>query len=234
MTASPRRSPTPRSVLLSRCRTGVMELSHDGGRRGVIQASKPEDWDDEEDGEWEAPLIDNPEYAGEWKPKMIANPDYKGEWVHPMIPNPDYKADPKLYLRAVDSSYVGFELWQVLSGTLFDDIIITDSMEEANAFAKETFYKKKDAEKAMFEKVRDVPCPWSARPAGAGGGGSPGVMRGAWGLQKEEEKREKERIEREEAVRLNHAFVPTSSSCSLSVSVTTDEEGGGGEEGEGG
>merc|ERR1719146_601139 len=25
-------------------------------------AKKPEDWDDEEDGEWEAPMIDNPEY----------------------------------------------------------------------------------------------------------------------------------------------------------------------------
>merc|ERR1711865_961077 len=30
-------------------------------------ASKPEDWDDEDDGEWEAPMIDNPEYKGEWK-----------------------------------------------------------------------------------------------------------------------------------------------------------------------
>merc|ERR1712137_1462327 len=28
-------------------------------------AKKPDDWDDEEDGEWEAPMIDNPEYKGE-------------------------------------------------------------------------------------------------------------------------------------------------------------------------
>lgn len=26
------------------------------------EATKPEDWDDEMDGEWEAPMIDNPEY----------------------------------------------------------------------------------------------------------------------------------------------------------------------------
>ena len=26
------------------------------------EAKKPEDWDDEMDGEWEAPMIDNPEY----------------------------------------------------------------------------------------------------------------------------------------------------------------------------
>ena len=29
-------------------------------------------------GEWEAPMINNPEYKGKWKPKMIANPEYKG------------------------------------------------------------------------------------------------------------------------------------------------------------
>lgn len=26
------------------------------------EAKKPEDWDDEIDGEWEPPMIDNPEY----------------------------------------------------------------------------------------------------------------------------------------------------------------------------
>lgn len=49
-----------------------------------------EDWDDEDDGEWEAPMIPNPEYKGEWTPKMIDNPRYKGEWTPKMIPNPDF------------------------------------------------------------------------------------------------------------------------------------------------
>ena len=39
---------------------------------------QPEDWDDEMDGEWEPPMIDNPEYKGEWKPRQIDNPAYKG------------------------------------------------------------------------------------------------------------------------------------------------------------
>lgn len=112
------------------------------------EASKPEDWDDEEDGEWEAPLIDNPDYKGPWKAKQIPNPAYKGEWVHPMIPNPDYKDDKELYIRANKSLYVGFELWQVKSGTIFDDIIITDSLEEAKAYADATFEVKKGPEKA--------------------------------------------------------------------------------------
>ncbi len=37
-------------------------------------AKKPDDWDDDLDGKWTAPLIDNPEYKGEWKAKQIDNP----------------------------------------------------------------------------------------------------------------------------------------------------------------
>merc|ERR1719420_413837 len=29
-------------------------------------AKKPDDWDDDEDGEWEAPMKDNPDFKGEW------------------------------------------------------------------------------------------------------------------------------------------------------------------------
>merc|ERR1719156_236984 len=42
------------------------------------EAKKPDDWDDEEDGDWEAPMKDNPEYKGEWYGKRISNPAYKG------------------------------------------------------------------------------------------------------------------------------------------------------------
>jgi len=115
------------------------------------KATKPDDWDDEEDGAWEPPMIDNPEYKGPWKPKMIKNPDYKGEWVHPEIPNPDYAEDKDLHVRCKDCTHVGFELWQVKSGTIFDDIIITDSFEEAKAYADATFGKNKAAEKAAFD-----------------------------------------------------------------------------------
>jgi calreticulin len=106
-------------------------------------AVKPEDWDDEEDGEYEPPMIDNPEYKGPWTPKMIDNPEYQGEWEHPVIPNPDYIEDKELYLRCKDCSHVGFELWQVKSGTIFDDIIVTDSLDEAKKYAQETTMKKK-------------------------------------------------------------------------------------------
>jgi len=119
-------------------------------------ATKPDDWNEEEDGEWEPPMIDNPDYKGPWRPKMIDNPDYKGPWVHPKIPNPDYKPDDKLYAVCSEGcTHVGFELWQVKSGTIFDDIIITDSLEEAQKFAEETFFKKKSGESKMYDDIQE-------------------------------------------------------------------------------
>jgi len=118
------------------------------------EAEKPEDWNDEEDGSWEPPMIPNPDYKGEWKPKMIDNPDYKGKWVAPDIPNPEYVDDDALY-NYKDLKFVGFELWQVKAGSIFDNIIVTDSLEEAEKFANETWAKNKDAEKEMFDKIKE-------------------------------------------------------------------------------
>jgi calreticulin len=118
-------------------------------------AKKPEDWDDEIDGTWEPPMIDNPEYKGVWKPRQIDNPAYKGPWVHPEIDNPDYVEDPNLYLYK-DIGAIGFDLWQVKSGTIFDNVIITDSVQRAEEFGNETWGKTKDAEKKMKDEQDEV------------------------------------------------------------------------------
>ena len=98
-------------------------------------------------------MIDNPDYNGEWKAKMIDNPDYKGKWEHPMIDNPEYSYNEEMYKVCKDGcTHVGFEIWQVKTGTLFDDIIVTDSLEEAEEYAKETFFKMKDGEKKMYDE----------------------------------------------------------------------------------
>merc|ERR1712146_883776 len=78
-------------------------------------ATKPDDWD-EDDGEWEAPMIDNPNYDE----KLVTFPEL---------------------------THVGFELWTVNNGTIFDNIYVGDSIEEANALAKETSDKTKGKEK---------------------------------------------------------------------------------------
>ncbi|XP_062570857.1 calreticulin-like [Saccostrea cucullata] len=114
-------------------------------------AKKPDDWDDEMDGEWEPPQIDNPDYKGEWKPKQIDNPDYKGKWVHPEIDNPEYTPDSNLY-KYDDIGAVGFDLWQVKSGTIFDNILVTDDEKHAEEVGKETWGKTKDPEKKMKDE----------------------------------------------------------------------------------
>jgi len=117
------------------------------------KATKPADWDDELDGDWEAPMIDNPEYKGEWSPKQIANPAYKGEWVHPEIEIPDFVDDDQLYAFE-SNAYVGFEVWQVKAGTIFDRILLTD--DEATALGKrEEFLSSQKGEKAMHESIKE-------------------------------------------------------------------------------
>jgi calreticulin len=112
-------------------------------------ATKPEDWDDEMDGEWEPPMIDNPGFKGEWKPKQIDNPAYKGAWIHPEIDNPEYKPDSEIY-RYPAICGIGLDLWQVKSGTIFDNVLVTDDVE----FAKKEVERVKEVvekEKKMKE-----------------------------------------------------------------------------------
>ncbi|KAI1287837.1 Calreticulin [Halotydeus destructor] len=115
------------------------------------EAAKPEDWDDEMDGEWEPPQITNPEYKGEWKPKQIDNPSYKGPWVHPEIDNPEYTPDDKLY-KYPEVCGVGFDLWQVKAGTIFDNVLIADDEKEADEVQVEILERVK-LEKKMKEKL---------------------------------------------------------------------------------
>merc|ERR1712196_634937 len=116
------------------------------------KATKPDDWDDESDGTWEAPQIDNPEFKGVWKAKRISNPAYKGVWEAKLIDNPKYVADDKLYSYPKFST-VGIDVWQVKSGTIFDNILVTDDVEYAKAHAEKTWKAAKDGEKAAKEKA---------------------------------------------------------------------------------
>ncbi|KAG0219821.1 hypothetical protein BGX33_000122 [Mortierella sp. NVP41] len=94
-------------------------------------AAQPEDWDAESDGDWEAPEIQNPEWE-EFVPRYIPNPEYKGEWKATDIPNPDFKEDPELAHYKIGG--VGLDLWQVKSGSIFDDIIVTSDAAVADKY----------------------------------------------------------------------------------------------------
>merc|ERR1711966_97791 len=128
---------------------------HDDIPKQIVDpdASKPDDWDDDSDGEWEAPVIDNPEYKGEWKPKRIANTAYKGKWVAPDIENPKFEDDKELYNVVKSNSLVGFELWQVKAGTIFDNILVCDDPAYAKAQAEKVIVPFQEGEAKMKEET---------------------------------------------------------------------------------
>jgi len=115
-------------------------------------AQQPSEWDEEEDGIWEAPMIDNPKYKGAWFAEQIDNPEYKGEWSPRQLENPDYVEEVYAF---DDIGGVGFELWTVNNGSVFDNILITDSFDHAKSVGesvRKLMDKEKDAKKA-WEKA---------------------------------------------------------------------------------
>ncbi|XP_069498313.1 calreticulin-like [Ambystoma mexicanum] len=113
-------------------------------------AKKPDDWDAEMDGEWEAPMIINPNYKGIWKPKKIDNPNFKGEWVQPEIDNPEYVPDSNIY-KYENIGVIGLDLWQVKTGTIFDNFLIANDEKLAEDIANATWGVTTEAEKKMKE-----------------------------------------------------------------------------------
>jgi len=126
-------------------------------------AKTPKEWDEEEDGVWESPWIDNPKYKGAWFPSQVENPEYKGEWKAKQLENPEYVEDVYAF---DDIGGVGFELWTVNNGSIFDNILLTDSFEYAKDVGeglKKLFAKEMDAnkawKKAMGKDEDDLPPP---------------------------------------------------------------------------
>merc|ERR1719272_1577760 len=130
------------------------------------EAKKPDDWDDEEDGEWEPPMKDNPAFKGEWSAKRVSNPAYKGIWEAKKIANPEYEDDDAVY-KFADFGFIGFDLWQVKGGTIFDNVIITDDKAEADKFAEKwkalsDVEKEKKAEEEATKKEEEAKAPPAA------------------------------------------------------------------------
>merc|ERR1712046_469120 len=96
---------------------------------------------------------DNPAYKGEWSVKRISNPEYKGIWEAKKIANPEYVDDDTIY-KYDDFGFIGFDLWQVKGGTIFDNVIITDDVAEADTFAKK-WKELSEVEKAKKKEEDD-------------------------------------------------------------------------------
>lgn len=113
------------------------------------EAKQPEEWNKEADGEWEAPEIDNPDFVA-WEPKMMPNPAYKGEWKPVDIPNPDFQEYPSLAHYRIGG--IGLDLWQVKSGSIFNDIVMTTDKEVADRYLGQ-WRKNFAVEKELVEEL---------------------------------------------------------------------------------
>ncbi|XP_072367004.1 calreticulin isoform X2 [Scyliorhinus torazame] len=110
-------------------------------------AKKPEDWDD-----WEK--INEPNHAqpeDEWQSHQINNPSFKGNWVHPEIDNPEYTPEINMY-RYDNIGVLGLDLWQVKSGTIFDNFLITNDVKYAEEYGNQTWGITEAGERKMKEK----------------------------------------------------------------------------------
>jgi calreticulin len=114
-------------------------------------ATKPDDWDDKREGDWQPPKVKNPNYKGPWEAKKIYNPKYKGVWSPKMIPNPDYKPSE---VDVYHIGGIGFDVWQVKAGTIFDNVLIADSLKEALAEA-ELILEKQVSKELEYKEVED-------------------------------------------------------------------------------
>merc|ERR1719401_673483 len=112
-------------------------------------------------------MVDNPQYKGAWFTTKVDNPTYKGEWFPKQLDNPEYVDEVYSF---EDIGAVGFELWTVNKGSIFDNILITDSFDHAKSVGegiKKLLDKEKDAKKA-WDKTngKDIEKD-SASPGGA-------------------------------------------------------------------
>merc|ERR1712194_601155 len=73
--------------------------------------------------------------------------------------NPEYEDDDQVY-KFADFGFIGFDLWQVKAGAIFDNVIVTDDLKEADVFAKKwkdlsEVEKAKKKEEDDSKKVAD-------------------------------------------------------------------------------
>merc|ERR1711862_451210 len=61
-----------------------------------------------------------------------------GKWKPKKIPNPDYFHDDQPF-KMTSIGGVGIELWSMSNNLYFDNLIITDKLEIADAWAKDTY-----------------------------------------------------------------------------------------------
>ncbi|MES1910111.1 MAG: hypothetical protein MHM6MM_002768 [Cercozoa sp. M6MM] len=78
---------------------------------------------------------------------MVPNPEFV-PWQAPRIPNPDFVKYDQVHHHEIHG--VGIDVWQVKAGTVFEELLITHSEEEAKQAREKRFSREAmQAEKNM-------------------------------------------------------------------------------------
>ncbi|XP_007183634.1 calreticulin-3 [Balaenoptera acutorostrata] len=107
-------------------------------------ASTPSDWNSELDGDRQAPMLQKPPHQDGLRPEGID----RDVWLHQKMKNTNYLTEYDLS-EFENIGAIGLELWQVRSGTIFDNFLITDDEEYAENFGKATWGETKGPEREM-------------------------------------------------------------------------------------
>ena len=120
----------------------------------MIEERVPSYWNPEVHGKFIPKKIKNPHFGQTWRARNIQNPNYKGKWTPPLIDNPDFVVDDSLF-GFEDIGYIGFPLFQVKSGTIIGNLLITDSLEYANEQAR-IHWQTHEAEERRIREQKNV------------------------------------------------------------------------------
>lgn len=103
-------------------------------------ASKPSDWNAELDGDW----LQKPPYQDGLRAEGME----QDVWLHQKMGHSSCLTQYDL-TEFENIGAIGLDLWQVRSGTIFDNFLITDDEEYADRFGKATWGETKGPEREM-------------------------------------------------------------------------------------
>ncbi|KAM4888130.1 calreticulin-3 [Thomomys bottae] len=109
-----------------------------------LDASAPSDWNSELDGDWQAAMLQKLPYQDSLRAEGID----RDVWLHHKMQSASSLLQHDLS-EFENIGAIGLELWQVRSGTIFDNFLITDDEEYAENFGKATWGETKDPEREM-------------------------------------------------------------------------------------
>uniref|UniRef100_A0A8C3VXR0 Calreticulin n=1 Tax=Catagonus wagneri TaxID=51154 RepID=A0A8C3VXR0_9CETA len=117
------------------------------------EAKKPDDWN--EANGWGMGRGPIPNLKDNGNPGSLTIPINQGEWIHPETDSPKYKPDPTI-CHYYNISVLGLDLWQVKSGSIFDNFLLTNDEKFVEEIGSKTWGIRKHIEKQWRELYEEM------------------------------------------------------------------------------